>query len=285
MQVLVRNLTVIHQEGTPLRRVAVSDVNLSVNTGEFLAVTGVAGSGKSTLVRTVGGLIRPSAGWVQVGEIRVDARSGSLKELRRQSGVVFQFPEHQLFADTVLNEIAFGLLRRGIGREEAKERARRAMKRVGLSADLEDRSPFSLSGGQMRRVTMASVLALEPSLLILDEPTAGLDFRGRREMLELVERLCREEGRSVWMVTHDMDEAARHADRIVVLSEGRLIRDVTPAELFEDPKAAVRAGLEMPAVTRLVRDLEKAGGFRLPRGLFRPESLAEALDGRRKKGG
>jgi energy-coupling factor transport system ATP-binding protein len=284
MQVLVENLGVVYLPGTPLERRALSGVNLAVDSGSFVAVIGPTGSGKSTLIQCLSGLIRPTEGFVQIGENRVGARFGAPRNLRRHVGVVFQYPEHQLFEETVIKDIAFGPLQRGLSKEEAFDKAREAMRLVGLPAELEERSPFELSGGQMRRAAIAGILALEPSVLILDEPTAGLDPRGREEILELVSSLHRERGLTVWMVTHDMDEAAKYADRLVVLSGGQVVLEGAPGECFAKVDELRRIGLELPEITRLVHDLNRQGGMSIPADLFDLDQLADELDRRRRVG-
>lgn len=258
MPIIVRNLHHVYSQGTPLETPSLRGVTLTIEDGEFVALVGTMGSGKSTLVQHLNGLMKPPPGAVIVDGLDVGSlettrqrrktatanvsRTGGRKavdllEVRRRVGVVFQYPEQQLFAETVAADVAFGPRNLGLSVDEVKIRVREALTQVGLSyADIKDRSPFTLSGGQQRRVALAGVLAMRPRYLILDEPTAGLDPRGRRELLDLVARLNREHGVAVVLVTHHMEDAARLANKVVVLSHGRVALSGAPSDVLSAEK-------------------------------------------------
>ncbi|WP_054957418.1 energy-coupling factor transporter ATPase [Paenibacillus dakarensis] len=210
---------------SPWASAALRDLDLEISSGQFIGVAGTTGSGKSTLLQLFNGIIKPTAGTVSVLDIKMRAgdKAPKLRELRRRVGLVFQFPEQQMFEDTVEKDICFGPMNFGASEEEAKQLARKAFDKMGLSPDLLQRSPFQLSGGQMRKVAIASVLAMEPDILVLDEPTATLDPVSRRELIELLQSLCREEGKTIIMVTHRMDELLEAADRWIILHEGKCV--------------------------------------------------------------
>jgi energy-coupling factor transport system ATP-binding protein len=255
-----------------------------IPSGAFVAILGATGSGKSTLVQCMAGLIKPTRGSVIIGPYRIEPHTKSTSVVRQTVGLVFQYPEHQLFEETVAKDIAFGPVNRGFPPEEVKRRVELAMRWVGLSPDLADRSPFQLSGGQMRRVAIAGVLALKPAVLILDEPTAGLDPRGKNELLELLARLNREQGLTVILVTHEMDDAARYTDSLFVLSAGRLVLSGTPGEVFSRQKDLERFNLGLPRISRLVQKLNRHLEPPLPFDAFTLDELEQALVKRRKRG-
>lgn len=239
---------------------ALHDVNLTVASGSYTAIVGHTGSGKSTLVSLIDGLLSPSAGEVQVGEVRVNssAKRANLAKLRQHVGFVFQFPEQQLFAETVEKDIAFGPENLGWSAERVDAAVRDAMEEVGLSAELAKRSPFMLSGGQMRRVAIAGVLAMKPAVLILDEPTAGLDARSTETLLGLVDRL-HQEGRTILLITHQMDQVAQYADQVVVMNHGRLVTATTPQQLFADRQLLADNHLGQPAAMKISQTLQERG--------------------------
>lgn len=259
MPLLVEKLTHVYLPGTPLEVTALEDIDLEVRDGEFLAIIGPTGSGKSTLIQHFNGLLRPTRGRVVVNGLDLSDRRTNLREVRRQVGLVFQYPEQQLFEETVGADVAFGPRNLGFPPEEVKRRVEEALLMVGLDLDLLDRSPFELSGGQMRRVAMAGVLAMGPRILVLDEPTAGLDPRGREEILGQVRELHRAYGLTVVLVSHQMEEVARLATRVAVLRRGRLEATGTPREIFSRAEMLEEAGLGVPAVTRLMRLLRQRG--------------------------
>lgn len=257
---------------------ALSDVSLSIEDGEFVALIGPTGSGKSTLVQHFNGLLRPPKGVVVVDGIDVGDRRADLRALRRRVGMVFQYPEHQLFEETVFDDVAFGPRCLGFSPDETRERVRRALSLVGLDPDeVGHRSPFTLSGGQKRRVALAGVLALECPILVLDEPTAGLDPRGRRELMQLLARLNRS-GTTVVLVTHDMEEVAAWARRALLLSAGRLVADEPVRELFCRHGELLEAhGLGVPAVVQVLRRLKALGAPVAGDGLTVEEAAREIL--------
>lgn len=282
MEIVVEGLSVSYQRGTSMEREALSDISLTVPAGSFAGVIGPTGSGKSTLIRVLGGLLRPTRGKVRIGSAVITPESQSLASLRGRVGVVFQFPEHQLFAETVAEDIAYGPRNLGLPEAEVATRVQRAMEWVGLPAETASLSPFRLSGGEMRRVAIAGVLAMEPRVLLLDEPTAGLDPAGRRELMERIRRLHRERGVGVLLVSHNMDEVARHADRLFVLAKGRCVLSGTPAQVFAHGERLTEWGLDLPETVRLIRLLNDRLDPPLPLNRFTVEALEEELVRRRE---
>jgi energy-coupling factor transport system ATP-binding protein len=237
---------------------ALADIDLTVEDGEFVGIIGPTGSGKSTLVQHLNGLLRPDRGRVVVDGLDLADRHTDLKAIRQKVGLVFQYPEHQLFEETVLEDVAFGPRNLGVSPESVRERATRALLTVGLDpAEIGPRSPFALSGGQMRRVALAGVLAMEPRVLILDEPAAGLDPRGRREILGHIQRLRAERGITVILVSHNMEEVARLASRLVVLNAGRVVLEGPTRDAFAQSDLLRSIGLGVPSITRLAAELRR----------------------------
>lgn len=274
-----------YQAGTPFERVAVSDVSIEIPTGTYLAIIGHTGSGKSTVLQHLNGLLQPTSGRVTIGdrELRAGKKEKNLKAVRQKVGIVFQFPEHQLFEETVEKDVSFGPMNFGVPEDEARQRARIAIGQVGLGEDVLQKSPFDLSGGQMRRVAIAGVLAMEPEVIVLDEPTAGLDPRGRKEIMDMFYRLHKERGLSTVLVTHSMEDAARYADKIVILQEGRTVKTGTPEEIFSNPSELVSLGLDVPEAVRFQLKWEEKMGAKLDRTYMTIEGLSEAIA--RYKGG
>ncbi len=248
MDITVKELTHIYHPKSPFERVALENVTFSMKSGSFVSLIGHTGSGKSTLIQHMNGLLKPTKGTVQIGEslIQPESKSKELRTIRRKVGMVFQYPEHQLFEETVEKDICFGPLNFGFTLEEAKKRAREVIELVGLPESLMGRSPFELSGGQMRRVAIAGVLASNPEAIILDEPTAGLDPRGKQEMMALFQRLNKEQGLTVIMVTHSMDDAAFYSDRILVMDHGKLVMNQQPDKVFLQKERLRELGLDLP---------------------------------------
>ena len=277
MPIEVVHLTHCYSEGSALRTVALNDVSFRIEDGEFIGIIGHTGSGKSTLVQHLNGLLRPTSGQVLIDGEDLNGEHVNRRALRQRIGLVFQYPEYQLFEETVAKDIAFGPKNQGLSAEQIAERVRYAMDCVHLDYDkYAERSPFELSGGQMRRVAIAGVLAMRPSVLILDEPTAGLDPRGRDNILTMLEELHAREHVTILMVSHSMDDMARLATRLIVMSDGKIAAEGTPREIFAQEAMMTSIGLDVPDAARLCARL-RAKGYDLPADLFRPEELKEQL--------
>jgi len=277
MPIKIKNLTHIYMQGTPFEATALQDINLEISDGEFVGIIGHTGSGKSTLIQHLNGLLKPTNGTVIINDIRIDKDSRNLKEVRRQVGLVFQYPEHQLFEETIYQDIAFGPKNLGLSPEEIDNRVREAMTLVGLDFDsLKDRSPFELSGGQRRRVAIAGVLAMKPNILILDEPTAGLDPRGRDEILGQIKEFHEKFGITIILVSHSMEDIARLVDRIIVMNKGRIALSGTPKEVFRHADELEAMGLGIPQITRLMRMLREKG-MDVPDDVFTIERAKEVI--------
>ncbi len=277
MSIEVRHLTHTYSEGSAMRTVALDDVSLTIEDGEFIGIIGHTGSGKSTLVQHLNGLLKPSSGQILVDGEDLNGEHVNRRALRQRIGLVFQYPEYQLFEETVSKDIAFGPKNQGLSKEEIDARVRYAMECVHLDYDrYAEKSPFELSGGQMRRVAIAGVLAMRPSVLILDEPTAGLDPRGRDRILTMLEELHSRDQVTVVMVSHSMDDMARLATRLIVMAEGKILASGTPREIFAREELMTSAGLGVPEAARLCGALRKKG-LDLPPDLFRPDELKEHL--------
>lgn len=262
MPLELKNVSYIYQPNTPNESTALSDVSLTINDGEFIGIIGHTGSGKSTLVQLLCGLLTPTSGQVFIDGVDINAKDtpkAERKKRRLQVGMVFQYPEHQLFEETVIADIAFGPKNLGFEEKEARALAKSAMKTVGLSADLAKSSPFDLSGGQKRRVAIAGVLAMNPKYLILDEPTAGLDPQGREEILAEVQSLRQKLGITVILVSHSMDDVARFADRLLVLNDSQLYMQGTAQEIFARAEEMRSLGLDIPVVTAILKRLAQEG--------------------------
>ena len=277
MSIEIRNLTHTYSEGTAMRTVALEDVCMTIEDGEFLGIIGHTGSGKSTLVQHLNGLLKPTSGQVFIDGEDLNGEHVNRRALRQRIGLVFQYPEYQLFEETVAKDIAFGPKNQGLSKEDIDERVRYAMDCVHLDYQkYSESSPFELSGGQMRRVAIAGVIAMRPSVLILDEPTAGLDPRGRDRILSMLEQLHAEQHTTIVMVSHSMDDMARLATRLIVMAEGKILATGTPREIFSQEKMMMSAGLGVPQVASLCSAL-RAKGFDLPPDLYRPEELKEHI--------
>ena len=260
MPIRMENVSHTYMEGGPFEATAIGNIDLEINDGEFVGLIGHTGSGKSTLIQHMNGLLKPSEGTVIVNEIRIHKDSKNLRELRQQVGLVFQYPEHQLFEETVALDIAFGPKNLGLSQEEINARVLEAAHLVGLPFDeIKDRSPFELSGGQRRRVAIAGVLAMKPDILILDEPTAGLDPRGRDEIFDEISTLHREKGYTIILVSHSMEDVARLVDRIIVMNQGNVALTGTPSEVFAHSSELKEMGLDVPQITNLMLALRDRG--------------------------
>lgn len=267
MDITIENLEHRYQIRSPFERLALYDVNAQIKSGSYTAIIGHTGSGKSTILQHLNGLLQPTSGSITIGERTISSKQKekNLKSLRKNVGVVFQFPEHQLFEETVEKDICFGPLNFGVPIEEAKERARQTIKMVGLSDEYLTKSPFDLSGGQMRRVAIAGILAMNPQVLVLDEPTAGLDPRGRFEIMEMFYKLHKENGLTTILVTHSMEDASRYADQILVMEKGTIKFQGSPVEIFSKPEQVLHLGLDVPEAVRLKGLLEEKLGIEIPR--------------------
>ena len=255
----VENLTHTYGENTPFCRSAVKDVNMEIMEGEFLGVIGHTGSGKSTLIQHLNGLLRPTSGRVLLGDRDIWEDPKKIRDVRFRVGLVFQYPEYQLFEETVYKDVAFGPKNMGLDEKEIDRRVRAALAFSGLGEELLEKSPFDLSGGQKRRVAIAGVIAMEPEVLILDEPSAGLDPAGRRSLLENIRAYHREKGTTVVMVSHSMDEVAENVDRIVVLANAGVVMSGTPHEVFSRARELMDVGLNVPQVTQVAMELKRQG--------------------------
>ena len=276
MSIKFENVFFTYQENTPFCTHALNNINLEINDNEFVGLIGHTGSGKSTLVQHINALLRPSKGVIKVGEYEIIAKAKkikNLKNLKKYAGLVFQFPEYQLFEDTVLKDVSYGPKNFGDKEEEAILKAKKALKLVGISEDLFDKSPFELSGGQKRRVAIAGIIALEPKILVLDEPTAGLDPKGAKDMMELF-NVIHNNGTTIVMVTHNMDNVLKYCSRAIVMSKGEIISDSTPLELFSYDNLNEKYNIDQPMVLKYAKELIK-GGLKLELSKIKDvESLA-----------
>ena len=255
----VENLTHTYGENTPFCRSAVKDVSMEIRRGEFLGIIGHTGSGKSTLIQHLNGLLKPTSGKIWLGDRDVWAEPKKIREVRFRVGLVFQYPEYQLFEETAYKDIAFGPRNMGLDEKEIDRRVRTSAAFAGLGEELLEKSPFDLSGGQKRRVAIAGVIAMEPEVLILDEPSAGLDPAGRKGLLENIQAYHKEKGTTVVMVSHSMDEVAENVDRIVVLANAGVVMSGTPHEVFSREQELIDVGLNVPQVTQVAMELVREG--------------------------
>ncbi len=272
----IQNLTHTYSAGTPFQRSAVEDVSFSVSPGEFLGVIGHTGSGKSTLIQHLNGLLKPTSGRVLLEGKDIWAEPKKIRDVRFRVGLVFQYPEHQLFEETVYKDISFGPSNMGKAGEELDRCVREAARIAGVRDEHLEKSPFELSGGQKRRVALAGVLAMEPEVLVLDEPTAGLDPAGRENLMANIQDYHRLRGGTVILVSHSMDEIARNADRILVLKNAHILMDGTPAQVFARAEELLGAGLDVPQITRVAMALAKRG-VPVDPAVYTPEDLERQL--------
>ena len=285
MSIVIEHLNYVYMTGGPYETKALSDVNLTIHDGEFIGLIGHTGSGKSTLVQHLNGLIMPTSGRVLVDGMDLADKGTDRRAVRQRVGLVFQYPENQLFEETVEKDIAFGPKNLGLDEAEIDRRVRDAMRRVALDYDrLHERSVFELSGGQMRRVAIAGVLAMEPQVLVLDEPCAGLDPRGREEILGLIKRLHEEAGTTIVMVSHSMDDVASLAERVIVMNHGELVMDGAPRDVFACGEELRGMGLDVPQAVQLAGKLRERG-FDIPEGIYRIEEIKAEIEKIAAKGG
>ncbi len=254
MSIAIENLSYIYMPGTPFEKAALKDVSLNIEDGEFAGIIGHTGSGKSTLIQHFNGLLKPTSGRVLINGM--DTVGKNLKELRRHVGIVFQYPEHQLFEETVYKDIAFGLYKQNVPEAEVRREVMQVIESVGLSDSILEKSPFELSGGQKRRVAIAGVLAMKPGILILDEPTAGLDPRGRDEIFGVISRLHQTRGMTIILVSHSMEDVARLVSRVIVMNRGQIELDGAVADVFADPGRLEGIGLSAPQISYLMKGLK-----------------------------
>lgn len=274
-EIRVENLSHVYSAGTPFQKTAIENISLSIPQGQFVGVLGHTGSGKSTFIQHLNALIRLQSGSIKVCDIDLTQKKPDLKKLRGTVGMVMQYPEYQLFDETVEKDVSYGPKNLGLSEGEIKGRVREAIELVGLSYDeVADRSPFELSGGQKRRVAIAGVIAMKPRILILDEPTAGLDPRGKKEILALVKKLKETSSPTVLIISHDMDAVAENADKVALFSEGRVEAFASPREIFYDDELLARTEMDRPAVVKIVREMEKRGVILEERPVTRREFIA-----------
>ena len=260
MGIALENVSFTYQEGTPLASTALSDVSLTIEDGSYTALVGHTGSGKSTILQLLNGLLVPSQGSVRVFDTLITSTSKNkdIRQIRKQVGLVFQFAENQIFEETVLKDVAFGPQNFGVSEEDAEQIAREKLALVGIDESLFDRSPFELSGGQMRRVAIAGILAMEPAILVLDEPTAGLDPLGRKELMNLFKKL-HQSGMTIVLVTHLMDDVAEYANQVYVMEKGRLVKGGKPSDVFQDVVFMEEVQLGVPKITAFCKRLADRG--------------------------
>ena len=279
MGIALENVSFTYQEGTPLASTALSDVSLTIEDGSYTALIGHTGSGKSTILQLLNGLLVPSQGSVRVFDTLITSTSKNkdIRQIRKQVGLVFQFAENQIFEETVLKDVAFGPQNFGVSEEDAEKIAREKLALVGIDESLFNRSPFELSGGQMRRVAIAGILAMEPAILVLDEPTAGLDPLGRKELMNLFKKL-HQSGMTIVLVTHLMDDVAEYANQVYVMEKGRLVKGGKPSDVFQDVVFMEEVQLGVPKITAFCKRLADRGvSFkRLP---IEIEEFKESLNG------
>ena len=279
----VKDLTHTYGAGTPFQRSAVEHMSFDVNEGEFLGIIGHTGSGKSTLIQHLNGLLQPTAGEILLRGKNIWAEPKKIREVRFKVGLVFQYPEYQLFEETVYKDIAFGPANQGKTGDELDYAVREAAKLVGIRDEQLEKSPFELSGGQKRRVALAGVLAMEPEVLVLDEPTAGLDPAGRENLMANIRDYHRNKGKTIILVSHSMDEIARNVDRILVLKNAHVLMQGTPAEVFARGEELLSAGLDVPQITRIAMELKRRG-VDIDPAVYTVEALERQLLALRKGG-
>ncbi|MCY6957392.1 energy-coupling factor transporter ATPase [Clostridium brassicae] len=277
MSIKIENLTHIYMPGSPFEKIALDEVNLTIEDGEFAALIGHTGSGKSTLIQHINGLLKPTRGKIIVDGIDITAEKIKLSDVRKKVGLVFQYPEYQLFEETIEKDISFGPKNLGLKNEEVVSRVKKAMNMVGLDYDIyKDKSPFDLSGGQKRRVAIAGVVAMEPKILILDEPTAGLDPRGRDEILDRVKQLREEYNMTIILVSHSMEDVAKFATRILVMDKGKCILNDVPSNVFKEIETLEKVGLAVPQVTYLIQKL-KNNNFNISEDIFTVDKAKQEI--------
>jgi len=268
MSIKIENLTHVYMPKSPFEKIALDNVSIEIEDGDFVALIGHTGSGKSTLIQHMNGLLKPSKGKILVDGIDITAKGVKLTDIRKKVGLVFQYAEYQLFEETIEKDIAFGPKNLGLSEEEISKRVKKSIEMVGLNYEVyKNKSPFDLSGGQKRRVAIAGVIAMEPKTLILDEPTAGLDPKGRDDVLRQIQRLHKEYGMTIILVSHSMEDVAKIALKVVVMNEGKVVLQGTPKEIFKEIETLEKIGLGVPQVTYLMQAL-KAKGFKVSENAY-----------------
>ncbi|HIR97166.1 MAG TPA: energy-coupling factor transporter ATPase [Candidatus Merdisoma faecalis] len=284
MSIVLENVSYTYSPDTAYEIHALKQVSLEIRDGQFIGLIGHTGSGKSTLVQHLNGLVKATSGHIYFNGEDIYSENYDMRRLRSKVGLVFQYPEHQLFEVDVLSDVCFGPKNQGLSQEEAEKRAREALRMVGISEEYEKQSPFDLSGGQKRRVAIAGVLAMEPEVLILDEPTAGLDPRGRDEILDQISLLHKERGITVILVSHSMEDVAKYVERIIVMNQGEVMYDDVPREVFRHYKELESVGLAAPQVTYIMHTLKDRGFDADENATTIEEAREEILEAFRKKG-
>ncbi|WP_175614696.1 energy-coupling factor transporter ATPase [Piscibacillus halophilus] len=284
MDISFDNVSYTYQPNTPLEHQALREVSFTIQSGSFVCIAGHTGSGKSTLVQLINGLLRPTEGKVKVGDFSLTSnKNHSVKDLRKNVGIVFQYPEHQLFEETVKEDILFGP--RNFGVTVSDEQLHQVIEHVGLEPSILEKSPFEISGGQKRRVAIASVLVLEPKVLILDEPTAGLDPTGEQQIMKLFQRLHREKDMTIMMITHDMEHALNYANHMLVFEQGRLMLEGNPTNLFSNGDYLETIGLGLPEAIKLINEVKRLAGLNISYDRHSIEDIAVQLSNWAKAGG
>lgn len=280
MPITIRHLSFTYSAGTPYEKKALENINLQINEGDFLGIIGHTGSGKSTFIQHINGLIKPQAGEIEIFDLKLTPEKRpkvNLKALRSSVGMVFQYPEYQLFADTVAKDVAFGPKNLGLPSEEVEKRVKQAIEMVGLDYEaVKDRAPFELSGGQKRRVAIAGIIAMQPKMLILDEPTAGLDPFGKEQILNLIKYLKTHCSPTIVVISHDIDEITRFANRIVVFNDSHIVYDEPMQQLFKHSRQLQKMGLDIPRAVKVVNSL-RARGVDLGEDIVTAEDLIKAV--------
>lgn len=278
MSIRLDNVSYTYMKKTPYERTALKEVTLTIEKGEYIAVIGHTGSGKSTMMQHFNGLLNPDAGKVFVDDVDISGKGGEAKKARNRVGMVFQYPEHQIFAETIFEDVAFGPRNKGLSEEEAEKQVKAALSFVGLDYDtFANRSPFQLSGGQMRRVAIAGVVAMDPDYLILDEPSAGLDPRSRDSIFREINHLYRARKMAVILVTHSMEEAAQYAKRLLVMAKGKIVIDGNSAEVFQNHREALKeVGVDVPQAIKLA-DVLRERGLRISNDVLKTEDLVKQI--------
>lgn len=271
-----RNISYFYTANSSENTAAVKNISLKINKGEFIGIAGHTGSGKTTVAQLVAGLINPTEGTIFIDGKEITDFKAAARALRKKVGIVFQYPEHQLFEETVYRDIAFGPKNKGLSEKKIDDCVRRSAKLAHLKEELFDKSPFELSGGQKRRVAIAGVLATEPEILILDEPAAGLDPSGRERLMGELHKIRKEQGTTIILISHSMEDLAQNVERIVLLSGGEVYKDAATKEVFADSDILQKCGLELPEITKIIK-LLKEGGMELPENIFTVEEARAAI--------